>query len=167
MQSPPQVTKPDRMSSRVMPWLVSGVVGVALGLGAGWLIFAPTSANAEVAALIDDYLEAWDAGDGEAVVSFMTEDGVHFSGGASEGKAANDDGALGLAAFVERLDWATFERVSDPVVSEGPPYEAAIIVQLTNTGQDSFEAVEAFSIVEGDDGALRIAVDSSEIAGLG
>ena len=58
MQSPPQVTKPDRMSSRVMPWLVSGVVGVALGLGAGWLIFAPTSANAEVAALIDDYLEA-------------------------------------------------------------------------------------------------------------
>jgi len=162
----PQVTVPHRKGSRVMSWMVGGAVGVAFGLGAGWLLFAPTSANTEVTALIDEYLAAWDAGDGAAVVSLMTEDGVHYSGGAEQGRAANDDGALGLAAFVEREEWATFEAVSTPVVSDGPPYEAAVIVRVTNNGQDSFEAVEAFLIVEDDDGSLKIAVDSSEIAGI-
>lgn len=167
MESPPQATVPDRKNSRMMPWLVSGVVGIALGLGAGWLVFAPTSADAEVAALIDDYLAAWDAGDGEAVVSFMTEDGVHYSADAQQGKAANDDGALGLAAYVERIGWATLEPVSDPIVSDGPPYEAAVIVRLTfPNGQDSDEAVENFFIVEDDDGSLKIAVDSYEITGI-
>ena len=122
---PPQVTVPARKSSRLMPWLVSGAAGVALGLGAGWLVFAPTPADAEVAALIDDYIAAWDAGDGAAAVSLMTEDGVHYSADAQQGKAANDDGALGLAAFVERIGWATLEPVGDPIISEGPPYEAA------------------------------------------
>lgn len=152
--------------SRVMPWLIGGVLGAALGLGAGWLAFAPTSADVEVASLIDDYLAAWDAGDGEAVVSFMTEDGVHFSGGAAQGKAADDDGGLGLAAFVDRLEWVTFERVSDPVVSEGPPYVAAVIVRVGNEGQDSFETAEIFKIVEAEDGSLKIAVDSTEIVGF-
>lgn len=121
MQSLPQVTVPDRKSSRLMPWLVSGAAGVALGLGAGWLVFAPTPADAEVAALIDDYIAAWDAGDGAAAVSLMTEDGVHYSADAQQGKAANDDGALGLAALVERIGWATLEPVGDPIISEGPP----------------------------------------------
>lgn len=161
-----ETTVDQRTWSRVMPWLVGGAIGVAAGLGAGWMILASASTDAEVAALLDDYLAAWDAGDGEAVVSFMTEDGVHYSGGASQGKAANDDGGLGLAAFVEGHEWATFEPVSDPVVSEGPPYEAALIVRVSNGGQDAFEAVEVFEIVEADDGSLKIAVDSSEIVGI-
>lgn len=168
MQSPPQATVPHRPSSRMLPWLVSGAAGVALGLGAGWLVFAPASGDAdlEVAALIDDYIAAWDAGDGAAVVSLMTEDGVHYSADAQQGKAANDDGALGLAALVERIGWATLEPVGDPIVSEGPPYEAAVIVRLTfPNGQESFEAVDNFFIVEDDDGVLKIAVDSHAFVG--
>lgn len=148
--------------SRVLPWLVGGVVGAAVGLAGGWLIFAPAPSNAEVAALIDDYLAAWDAGDGEAVVSLMTEDGVHYSGGATTGKQANG-GALGLAPFVERHAVLTFEPVSDPIVSAGPPYEAAVIVRVTGGGQDSWESLEAFRIEESEDGSLKIAVDNSEI----
>ena len=164
MEVPSQATVAHRTC--VMSWMVGGAVGVALGLGAGWLVFAPTPADADVAALIDGYLAAWDAGDGAAVVSLMTEDGVHYSGGAQQGKVANDDGALGLAAFVERFEWGTFEAVGAPIVSDGPPYEAAVIVRLTNNGQDSVEAVEAFLIVEDDDGSLRIAADSTQIAGF-
>ena len=166
MQSLPQATVPDRKSSRLMPWLISGTAGVALGLGAGWLVFAPTAADAEVAALIDDYIAAWDAGDGAAAVSLMTEDGVHYSADAQQGKAANDDGALGLAALVERIGWASLEPVGDPIISDGPPYEAAIIVRLTfPNGQESFEAVDNFVIVEDDDGTLKIAIDSHGFVG--
>lgn len=49
--------------------LVAALVGVAAGIGVGFLLFSPKPMNADVDALVRDYVAAWDAGDGQAVMA--------------------------------------------------------------------------------------------------
>ncbi len=132
------------------------------------MVFAPETVPDEVQTLIDEYTAAWDAGDGDAAVALMTADGVHYSGGAQNGKEAADEGALGLAAFIDRMEFATFEPASIAVAThDGPPYEVARIIHVgQQNSTDSFEAVEVFLIVRDADGALRIQTHSSQIVGI-
>ena len=62
-------------------WLLTSLVALiaaAVGLGAGYLLFAPDSGaeiDADVEALLDDWWAAADAGDADAVLAMMPEGG--------------------------------------------------------------------------------------------
>jgi ketosteroid isomerase-like protein len=151
--------------------VVAAVVAAALlGLLGGRMIFAPEQVPDEVQTLVDDYTAAWDAGDGDAVVALMTEDGAHYSNEAQEGKLAADDGPLGLAALVDGWEGLTFEPASELVAThDGPPYEVARVLNVrpetsSTEGQD---VVEIYLIVRDADGSLKIQTHSTEVAGIG
>ena len=151
--------------------VVAAVVAAALlGLLGGRMIFAPEQVPDEVQTLVDDYTAAWDAGDGDAVVALMTEDGAHYSDEAQQGKMAADDGPLGLAALVDRWEYLTFEPASELVAThDGPPYEVARVIHISepNSSGEGFEAVEVYLIVRDADGSLKIQTHSTEVAGIG
>ncbi len=170
-------TGTDKASTPAGPgWLMTALIGVLallIGVGAGWFVFSPEppdDIDREIQSLIDDYVAAWDAHDGGAVVALMTEDGVHYSGGAARGKEASSDSpAHSLAYFVEHHAGAMSVRsVNDAAIrtQEGPPYLAANIVEVgLGTGNESEQAVEVYRIVP-EDGALRIQVHSFMIQGI-
>ena len=119
--------------------LVVMVVAV-LGLGTWWLIDEYTGVDRQIEVLLDDYLEAWANGDGEALLATMTPTGRHVSGGTPEGGYSGEE----LATFVESIDAAfdfTMEPLGDPVIIGGPtsylvarPAEGS----LTGTGFNLF-----------------------------
>lgn len=158
-------------------WLLTSLIAVLallIGLGAGWLAFAPEppdDTDRQIQALIDDYVAAWDSHDGQAVVALMTQDGVHYSGGAAGGKDASSDSlARSLAFFVEHhAGGMSFTSVNDAVIrtQDGPPYLVANVVELglSTTGGDSEQAVEVYRIVP-EEGVLKIQVHTSLIEGL-
>jgi hypothetical protein len=113
---------------------------------------------------------AWDAHDSQAVVALMTQDGVHYSGGAAGGKEASSDSlARSLAYFVEHhAAGMSFTSVNDAVIrtQDGPPYSVANVVEVgLSTGSDSEQAVEVHRIVP-EDGVLKIQVHTFLIEGL-
>ncbi len=151
--------------------VVAAVVAAALlGVLGGRMIFAAEQVPDDVQTLVDEYTAAWNAGDGEAAVALMTEDGAHYSGDAQQGKKAADDGALGLVAFIDRYDgYLTFEPASELVAThDGPPYEVARVVHVAEQGSsgEGFEAVEVFLVVQDEDGSLKIRTHSTEVAGI-
>lgn len=151
--------------------VVAAVVAAALlGVLGGRFLFASEQVPDEVQTLVDEYTAAWDAGDGDAVVALMTEDGAHYSGEAQEGKMAADDGPLGLAALVDRWEYLTFEPASELVAThDGPPYEVARVINVSesSSSEGGFEAVEVYLIVADADGSLKIQTHSTEVAGIG
>lgn len=156
----------------VVTLLLVGVAALLIGLGAGWLAFspeAPDDVDREIQALVDDYVAAWNVQDGQAVVALMTEDGMHYSGGAGLGKeAASDSPAHSLAYFVEHhTAGATFHSVGDGIIrtTDGPPYVVANMIEVGNGASDSFQWVEVYKIVP-EDGVLRIQVHSTLIEGM-
>jgi hypothetical protein len=115
--------------------LVVMVVAV-LGLGTWWLVDQYTGVDRQIEVLLDDYLQAWSNGDGEALLAVMAPGGRHVSDGTPAGGLGGEE----LAAFVESID-ANFdfamEPLGDPVILGGPG--RYLVVQpaegsLTGTG---------------------------------
>lgn len=178
VESTEQGTSAAQAGARAGPgWLrTSLIAGLALmiGLGAGWLAFAPEPPNdtdRQIQSLVDDYVAAWDAHDGQAVVALMTKDGVHYSGGAAGGKDASGDSlARSLAFFVEHhAAGISFASVNDAVIrtQDGPPYLVANVVELgmSTSGSETEQAVAVYRIVP-EDGVLKIQVETFLIEGL-
>lgn len=84
--------------------------------------------NTEVDALVRDYIAAWDAGDGQAVMSMMTDSATHTSWAYPSGITGDQIGAA-----VRTHEPSRFEVIGDVIVAGGgEPYEASNIVLITD-----------------------------------
>ena len=120
------------------------MVVAALGAGTWWLVDEYTGVDRQIEVLIDDYLQAWVDGDGEALLAVMTPGGRHVS------PATSGTGYSGeaLAAFVESIDATydfTMQTLGDPVIVESTNYY--LVSQpadgsLTGIGFSLFHVVE-------------------------
>lgn len=139
----------------LLPQLV--VAALVVGLGASWLIARngdQTDFESDVVQLVEDYLRAWDAGDGDAVVALMTDDGVHTCPLGTF--AVDDDNAAGLIRAVERMGVDDFVLLSDAIVA-GPEAPTEVSVYLSINGPYSeTPGLAQYTVVE-QDGELRIA----------
>jgi len=132
--------------------LVAALVGVAAGIGVGFLLFSPKPMNADVDALVRDYVAAWDAGDGQAVMALMTDDATHTSFAYPSGISG-----IEIAGAVRTTEPSRFEAIGDVIVAgSAAPYEASNVVRIT--GQDELgnyepsgvEFVNTYDVVEVD-----------------
>ena len=118
-------------------WLLAVVVGLvaaAVGLGAGYLLFAPdpgADVDADVEALLDDFYAAVNEGDIEAIQEMSVEDarilGVPVTSGST------------LAGSLENLvdSAGGVSRLGDPIVDEsGFIFHVAQLTELANSGDD-------------------------------
>jgi hypothetical protein len=136
--------------------LVAALVGVAAGIGVGFLLFSPKPMNADVDALVRDYVAAWDAGDGQAVMALMTDDATHTSFIYPSGITGDQIGAA-----VTTHEPSRFEAIGDVIVAgSAAPYEASNVVRITdrdsagNYDPSGVEFVITYDIVEVDDQLL-------------
>lgn len=146
-----EMTK-SRGVSRWVATLVAALVGVAAGIGVGFLLFSPKPMNAEVDALVRDYIAAWDAGDGQAVMDLMTDNATHTSFTYPSGITGDQIGAA-----VRTHEPSRFEAIGDVIVAGGAePYEASNVVRITdqdsagNYDPSGVEFVNTYYIVEVD-----------------
>ena len=154
----PVGTDDPSSSSRWKAAAVAGAVGLLLGFGIAWLLTGSDSADrsgvAEVEALVRDYIAAWDAGDGGAVVGLMTSDGVHTC---PLGRFSLGQGREGLVAAVASMEGDDFEIVSGPILSsDKAPLEAVSLVRIDSPSVDILGIARHKVAEEG--GQLRISV---------
>lgn len=146
------------VARRIVWWAVIGaVVGAVIGVGAGWLLFAPSSMNAEAEALARDMTAAWDAGDADAVLAMMTEDAVKRCPRGTF--RADGEGAGSIAADVEYSTQLAIEMDPDVLVSGSePPLRVLVIGTIRAEGSDDEGTpyVEQLTVVD-DDGELKVA----------
>jgi len=139
-------------------WAVIGAgVGAVVGVGVGWLLFAPPSVNVEAEALARDITAAWDAGDADAVLAMMTEDAVKRCPRGTF--RADGEGASSIAADVEYSTWLDIEMDSDVLVSgPEPPLRVLVVGTISAEGSDEEGTpyVEQLTMVD-DDGELKVA----------
>lgn len=149
------------------------LAAAAIGVGVGWVAFAPEppdDVDQEIQAVLDGWMEAWDVGDGAKAVSYMTQDGMLYSGEANYGRAAADTTPMGLATYINRWEPFTFTAASDFVsTSDGPPYMVAQILHVgpaeNQSASDAFDWPEIYEIVE-EDGQFKIRVYTTEFKGM-
>lgn len=139
-------------NDRVRPARIVMVLLVVLAIAAGWWILAARSSDGDAEALVVDYLAAWDAGDGEAVVALMTDDGVHTC---PLGTFSVDDDRAALIAAVRSMEGDDFVVVDGPIVSQSaPPLEAVAWVRIETPASDAL-GLATYRIVR-EDGELLI-----------
>lgn len=138
------------------------VLLIAVIATGAWLIVdnAGTATEREITALIDDYYAAWTAGDGEAVLALMTEDGTLI---------ANDgftyDGEQ-LSTFIEGVPAFNPERVGDLMIFDKSTTNTPVWLVASHTlapdypDIGDFRELELFRIVE-DAGRLLIEIHQS------
>lgn len=114
-QSPPSGSVKGQPRPSWLLVLLVGVVAGAIGLGAGYLVFAPQQAAGEVEvqtqALLDEFWDAADAGDADAVLALMAPTGEFF------GYSVGSTSETVLRNFAE--DWADVEGpkpIGEPIV---------------------------------------------------
>ena len=127
--------EPPRHSTAL--WVAVGVLVVAVIALAAWVIVergsdADSAMPEDIEALIDDYLEAWEQRDEEAMRNIVTLDFVvneyYYEGSIDRvfmTEVISDDleGVLNVG-FSPRREWTT-EQVGDPIiVGEGPWFVA-------------------------------------------
>lgn len=91
------------------------VLAALVGFGVGWLVFrdSGTDVPSEVSDVLDGYLDAWNAHDGDAAVAYMTSGGVHvsdFTPGASGEELAS---AIDASVAFRITDVETLEVYGD------------------------------------------------------
>lgn len=138
-QAGPEVTHGARNR---LTTLVALLVGLSVGLGAGWLLFTPDSVNRQAEALVQDYVAAWDTGHPDAVLALMTEGAVLFDGlgpsGSFDASFASLDGTNGIAYKVDEMSEMDFRLTDDPTLS-GSEIPTTAWVVMTITFEEGFE----------------------------
>lgn len=139
--------------NRWLGWL-AGILAVAVvGLGV-WLIAEVTSSNgaslpAEVEAAIDDYLDAWQATDGEAFLAATTEDYTLMSNGSEFSRTLQ-------ASLVEMASYFRVDTVDRMVIGDGPYYVASSErVHLSAASTEGHLGQSVLTVVEVD-GAWKV-----------
>lgn len=158
-ESPPDVSAGQRRTNWLLVVIV-GLVAAALGVGAGYLLFAPSAAteaepNAEVQAMLDDWWAASEAGDVDAMLGMMPEG---FTIGAVDVMAFGYNLSDTPQATVERLFANNYEGSGadtpsgDPmVVGEYGVFDAA----QRATQSNGREVLYLFKFIW-EDGLLRL-----------
>jgi hypothetical protein len=135
MSTQTQVPTPAEQTggSRHTSWLlvvIVGIVAAAVGLGAGYLLFNPATADVddEVEALVDNYIAAIDAGDADAALALMEEDAWFFG---------RDVSSVSAELFARSFESFPFSgnvtMVGEPmVVGEFGRYDIALTVAAEN-----------------------------------
>jgi hypothetical protein len=150
---------PERAGAQRTNWVLVAVVGLiaaAVGLGAGYLLFAPESgsqADADVEALLDDFYAAVNEGDVAAIQEMSMEDATIF--GVPVGSSNTLDASL------ENLNTrGASVPIDDPIVDEaGWLYHAA---QLTASGAGSDENDVILLVDMVDAGSTRFGGDGTQ-----
>jgi hypothetical protein len=159
MSAETEATAPGRRSSLL--WILALVAALAIGVVVGWLAFdgegTETTVSAEteqeINALIDDWLTAWNTGDGQLALDLFAVDGRYVS---LYHRITDFDGWSGeeISAGVERKGGpGAYDsvRVGSPSIIERPyGYLVAARIRLHTR-----EVFEMFNIVE-EDGSLKI-----------
>jgi uncharacterized protein (TIGR02246 family) len=159
----------DRTKTRPGGWiaaLIAALVALVVGIGVGFLAFSPKPMNAEVDSLVRDYIAAWDAGDGQAVLDLMTDDGTHTSFQYRSGYSGDQ-----LSRIVASHEGSRFEVIGEVIVAgDSAPYEASHVARITDqdeAGSTGAVFVNNYVIVEVD-GQLKIQSHTTgELAGTG
>lgn len=158
-------------SRRGPAWWVVAVVGViaaGLGLGLGYLVFGPTTSEADVSsvsteeadrvvALLDAYETAWNANDPDAVLDLFADDYVYADGHRVE--TSKPVLARGVAQSAKA--GAQWEYVGDPVViphgmlDDGTYHVSAPWASSHETSSEAAFGITVFRVVD-EDGVLKI-----------
>lgn len=138
-------------------WMWSSILlAVALiGLGA-WFVAdmtsdPPTAPTDGVATLIDDYHDAWNTNDGEALMALVTDDFVFDDGQAS---LTADATASRVNGFVETFGLEVVQLDDPQMVGDGPWYVSVANELVWNSSTDTGFSI--FEVVD-DAGTLLIA----------
>ncbi len=160
----PQAASPARSSRTRVFAILTGIGMLVLGLLGGWMLASggddtwgggeiDDATLAEIDELLDDYWAGWDAGDGDAVVALMAEDGWFTSVNTAESGYTGDQ----LASYVNRYSNLEFTRVGPTTVIETRAgFEVMGAERVDEYTPEPFFALDHFVIVD-EDGQLRIA----------
>ena len=136
-QTPEASRAAERTGRPGASWLLVvgvGLIAAAVGLGAGYLLFAPDTGaevDTNVEALLDEFYAAVNEGDVEAIQAMSVEDaqilGVPVTSGST------------LAGSLENLAGTSggVSRLGDPIVDEsGFIFHVAQLTELAHSGDD-------------------------------
>lgn len=137
---------------RGMGWTttVFALVAAALvGLAIGWLAFrdAGVDVPAEVEEVLEGYDDAWNAGDGEAALSYMKSNGVFIS------RFTGLDGAKG-DEFVRMVNAVVPDGIDEEFSSVVGDDPYVVVTEGTAYGEAGYSV---FYLSSDTDGVLRIA----------
>lgn len=145
--------------------VVFGIGMLVLGLLGGWMLTGDgddpgtwggevdDATLAEIDDLLDEYWAGWDAGDGDAVVALMANDGWFASDNTAEGGHSGE----ALANYVARYGDLEFTQVGPTTVIETRVgYEVVGAERVDEFTPEPLWALDHYVIVE-EDGQLRIA----------
>lgn len=132
------------------------VLVLALLVTGAWIIYhefvrSRSAVTAEVGAVVDGYLDAWNAYDAGAFLDLVTDD---FSiGEIGEPVAAARDAASAVRG-ARSVDWHA-EIVGERIMSGHGPWTVSAVVQITRSTEPPEDVMSVFTIVE-DGGVLLV-----------
>lgn len=150
--SPPVEPPETRKGTNWPVVVIVGLIAAAVGLGSGYLLFAPDSdggTNDAVEALLDDFYVAVNAGDVEALQAMSMDDATVFGLPVASGNLLSG----GLENAVNST--GGLDRVGQPIVADQG--------WLFRVAQQSSASTNS----EDDDGILLFAIVDSDSANLG
>ncbi len=167
---PPDVAPTGRNTTHSWRAILALVVGLAIGLGAGYLLFTADDpdVNAEVEdisrveAFVDAWTDAWNRQDLDALGALMTEDAMFY------GYRADEEGTFDLAYAADQFDKYTFEASDVLLVHETGSYPVTgrgdlaydVVEKVTFSGRVSGDpygiSLEYYHLVTDEDGELKL-----------
>jgi hypothetical protein len=146
---------PDR-GNRTLKAIVIALTVALIGLGA-WVIIdrsstSETAVSADVAEVMDDYLDAWNNYDGDAFLEVTTSDFTFVT----------EQGATGAAVqanYINQLgnwDWHATPIGERVMAGDGPWYVSQVNLVEDTTTAGPVEGISVLTIVD-DGGVLRVA----------
>ncbi|MGA7687782.1 MAG: hypothetical protein WCA29_00945 [Jiangellales bacterium] len=155
--SPPRKDRDGKTATDWFVVVVVGLIAAAVGVGAGYLLFAQDSdggTNDEVEALLDDFYAAVNAGDVEALREMSTDDATVFGLPVASGNT--------LTGGLENIVSSTggIERIDDAVVAQqGWRFRVA---QQSSSTMNSADDDAILLIIIVDSGSVNAGGDGTE-----
>lgn len=123
--------EPLRKTNRYLVAALSFLMLLVVGFGAWLLIDEYTGVDREIELVARDWYDAWDRGDGEAVLAMMSPTARHYDSDGVAGGVGGDQ----LAALVESVTVFDFAVVGEPLIVEKlapDTYVVAVEGQISN-----------------------------------
>lgn len=123
-------------TNRGLVVLVTVLTVITLGL-AGWLASLllaeeETAPTPDVAAVVEDYRDAWNAHDGAAFLALVTPDFEFYDTPGLPGDSAGTTAAM-IGADLAPIEWAVAEVGEPLIASSGSTVEVSMVNRVTST----------------------------------